>query len=134
MIIHARDAEEDIVKILRQEMKNKSFKALIHCFTGSEDFAKAVLDLGLYISFSGIVTFNNAKILQSTASKIPLDRILIETDSPYLAPQPFRGKSNQPAYVVHIAQKLAELHNVELQEIATYSTNNFFNIFNKAKM
>ena len=134
VIIHARDAEEDIVKILRQEMKNKSFKALIHCFTGSEDFAKAVLDLGLYISFSGIVTFNNAKILQSTASKIPLDRILIETDSPYLAPQPFRGKSNQPAYVVHIAQKLAELHNVELQEIATYSTNNFFNIFNKAKM
>ena len=134
VIIHARDAEEDIVNILSKEMKNKSFTALIHCFTGSEDFAKAVLNLGLYISFSGIVTFNNAKILQSTASRIPLNRILIETDSPYLAPQPFRGKSNQPAYVVHVAQKLAELHNISLEEIATHSTNNFFTIFNKAQI
>ena len=134
VIIHARDAEEDIVNILKLEMIKKSFKAVIHCFTGSQDFAKAVLDLGLYISFSGIVTFNNAKILQSTATKIPLNRILIETDSPYLAPQPFRGKSNQPAYVVHIAKKLAELHNIQLEEIATNSTNNFFTLFNKAKM
>ena len=133
VIIHARDAEEDIVNILKQQMDKKPFPGLIHCFTGSEDFANAVLELGFYISFSGIVTFNNAKNLQEIASKIPLDRILIETDSPYLAPQPFRGKSNQPAYVVHVAEKLANLHNVDIETIASHSTDNFFRIFNKAK-
>lgn len=132
-IIHSRDAEDDTCDILRSEMKNSPFPGLIHCFTASKDFAKKMLDLGLYISIAGIVTFKNAQELQEIVRYIPLDRLLIETDSPYLAPHPMRGKSNEPAFVKYVAEKIAELKGISFQEVANITTNNFISLFTKAK-
>jgi TatD DNase family protein len=128
LIIHARDCFDDIFSILSDY---KRVNGVMHCFTGSLDEAKAAIDLGFYISFSGIVTFKNAKELQETASNIPLDKILIETDSPYLAPMPFRGKINEPSYVRFVAEKLSALHGVTVKEIAEITTNNYYNLFKK---
>jgi TatD DNase family protein len=130
LIIHTRDAREDTVEILRQEGAEQ-VGGVMHCFTESWEMAQACMDLGFYISFSGIVTFKNARELQETAAKVPMERLLIETDSPYLAPVPHRGKRNDPSMVVHVAQKIAELKGISVEQVAEQSTENFFNLFNK---
>lgn len=132
VIIHTRDAEEDTLAILADEMGKGAFPALIHCFTASAEFGEKVLDLGLSISISGIVTFKNAKDLQEVARTIPQDRLLVETDSPFLAPVPHRGKSCEPAYVRDTAAFVAELRGETLEELAQYTTRNFYNLFAKA--
>ena len=108
---------------------NKQVKALIHCFSSGKDLAKAALDLGFYISLSGIVTFKNAKLLQEIVQYLPIDRILVETDSPYLAPGPFRGKQNTPAKVVYVAQKIADLKKISYDFVVESTTNNFLHLF-----
>lgn len=130
VIIHAREADEDIVAILKEYQSQKQFPALIHCFTSNYSFAKKVLDLGLYISFAGIVTFKNAQDIQEVASKIPLDRMLVETDAPYLAPVPKRGKRNEPAYTRYTAEYIANMRNIPFEELARQTTNNFYSLFN----
>lgn len=130
LIIHTRAAREDTIAILRQ---SSPVHGVLHCFTESLEMAKQGLDLGLYISFSGIVTFKNAQELQEVAQYVPLDRILIETDSPYLAPVPYRGKRNDPSKVIHVAEKIAELKGITLEQVARQTTENFFNLFKKAK-
>ncbi len=132
LIVHTRDAEEDTFEILAEEMGKGAYPALIHCFTASRDFAERVLALGLYISISGIVTFKNAKDLQEAARAIPLDRLLIETDSPFLAPVPHRGKPCEPAYVADTARFLAGLRGEPLELLAEATTTNFYRLFSKA--
>lgn len=133
IIVHTRDAEDDTAHIMRDEMEQGAYTGVIHCFTASADFARKALDLGLYISLSGIVTFKNAKDLQDVARTVPDDRLLIETDSPFLAPVPHRGKTCEPAYVASTAQFLAELKNVSIEHLADITTENFYTLFNKAK-
>ena len=132
-IIHTRNAEKDTLNILNRTQKEKPYPALIHCFTASKEFAKKVLDLDLYISISGIITFNKAQDLRDTIKTIPLNRILVETDSPYLAPVPKRGKTNQPAYTKYTTEFLANLLDIPYQELAKITTDNFFKLFSKAK-
>jgi TatD DNase family protein len=133
LIVHTRDAEDDTYAILAEEMGKGAFPALIHCFTGTRAFADQVLALGLYVSISGIVTFKNAKELQETAKAIPLDRLLIETDSPFLAPVPHRGQSCEPAFVADTARFLAALRGEELEALAEATTANFHRLFAKAR-
>jgi len=133
LIIHTRDAEEDTSAILTEEMGKGAFPALIHCFTASAGFAEAVLELGLFISISGIVTFKNAKALQETAATLPLDRLLIETDAPFLAPVPHRGKMGEPAFVADTAAFLAHLRGQDSAEIMRATADNFFRLFTKAQ-
>lgn len=128
LIIHTREAREDTMSILEHEHAEQA-GGIIHCFTEDWDTAKRALDLGFYISLSGIVTFKSAKTLQDVASKLPLDRILIETDSPYLAPVPHRGKTNRPLFVRHVAEFLADLRGDTVENIANISTQNFYNLF-----
>jgi len=128
LIIHSRDAREDTISILREE-NAQQVGGVMHCFTETWEMASAAVDLGFFISFSGIVTFRNAEALRDVAAQVPLDRILIETDSPYLAPVPFRGKSNEPRYVVHVAEKIAELRGLEVAELAQITRNNYFSLF-----
>lgn len=123
LIIHTREADDDTIAILKEGQADKT-GFVLHCFCGNWDFAKQALDLGGYLSFSGIVTFKNAAEIQMAALKVPLDRILIETDSPYLAPVPLRGKRNEPSYVPHVAQFLANLKGLSLEEIAQVTTRN----------
>ena len=130
LIVHTRQAQEDTIEILRQE-NAKDVGGVMHCFTESWEMACQSIDLGFYISFSGIVTFKNAVDLQETAKRIPLDRLLIETDAPYLAPVPHRGKRNDPSMVIHVAEKIATLRGITTEEVAEASTKNFFNLFNK---
>src|SRR3954469_521209 len=132
LIVHTRDAEEDTYQILSEEMGKGAYPALIHCFTASQDFADKVLALGLYVSISGIVTFKNAKELQGVAKTIPLDRLLIETDSPFLAPVPHRGRTCEPAYVADTARFLAELRSEPLEQLAAATSANFRTLFAKA--
>ncbi len=132
LIIHTRSAAADTLRIMREEGAAE-VGGVMHCFTESEEVARHALDLGFYISFSGIVTFKSARELQATAATVPLDRLLIETDSPYLAPVPHRGKSNEPAFVPHVAAKLAELRNVEVDAIGSATTANFYSLFNVLK-
>jgi TatD DNase family protein len=132
IIIHTRDAEDDTATILTQEMEQGTFPGLIHCFTASAEFARAVLDLGLSISLSGIVTFKNARELQDIAREIPDDRLLVETDSPFLAPVPHRGRPCEPAFVRATAAFVAQLRGVEPEELATTTSRNFFHLFGKA--
>ncbi|NCP13218.1 MAG: TatD family hydrolase [Sphingomonadales bacterium] len=134
LIIHTRDAEDDTHAILAEEMGKGSYPALIHCFTASADFAEKVLALGLTISLSGIVTFKNAKALQEVAKSVPEDRLLVETDSPFLAPVPHRGRVCEPAYVVDTAAFIAELRGTDVEQIKMRTTANFFNLFNKARL
>lgn len=129
LIIHTREAKTDTLKILREE-NAEEVGGIIHCFTEDWDFAKAAMDLNFYISFSGIVTFNNTDVIKEVAKKMPANRILIETDSPYLAPIPFRGKPNYPLYVQYVAEQLATLRGVSFEEIAESTTNNFYELFN----
>ncbi len=132
IIVHTRDAEDDTIEILTTEMRNSPYTGVIHCFTASELFARKALDLGLYISVAGIITFKNAIALQEIISKLPLDRLLIETDAPYLAPTPHRGKRNEPAFIKHTAEFLASLHNKSVSEIMNVTTTNAKKIFTKA--
>ena len=132
LIVHTRNAEDDTYAILAEEMGKGAFPALIHCFTASRDFADKVLALGLYVSISGIVTFKNAKELQETAKAIPADRLLIETDSPFLAPVPHRGRPCEPAFVADTAKFLADLRGEPLETLAATTTANFKRLFRKA--
>ena len=132
VIIHTRDAEEDTLAILADEMAKGEFPALIHCFTASEAFGEKVLELGLSISLSGIVTFKNADELRAVAKKVPEDRLLVETDSPFLAPVPHRGKPCEPAFVSDTAGFLAELRGVSAEQLAETTTANFYRLFAKA--
>lgn len=132
VIVHTRDAEEDTHAILAEEMGKGAFPALIHCFTASQDFGRRMIDLGLTISISGIVTFKNARDLQEFAREIPHDRLLVETDSPFLAPVPHRGKTCEPAFVRNTAQFVADLRGETIDQLAATTTRNFFRLFQKA--
>jgi TatD DNase family protein len=132
LIVHSRDAEDDTYDILAEEMGKGAYPALIHCFTASKAFADKVLALGLYVSISGIVTFKNARELQDAAKSIPLDRLLIETDSPFLAPVPHRGRPCEPAFVADTARFLAELRGEPLETLAAATSANFYTLFAKA--
>jgi TatD DNase family protein len=129
LIVHTRAAPEDTLAILREERAGQA-GGVMHCFTESRDFARAALDLGFYISFSGIVTFNNAHALREVAAEVPDDRLLIETDAPYLAPVPFRGRVNEPAYVAKVAERLAAVRGQAPEHIAAVTTDNFYRLFN----
>ena len=133
VIVHTRDARTDTLDILKEE-NAQEFGGVLHCFTEDWNMAKQALDLGFYISISGIVTFRNADELRDVVKKIPMDRLLIETDSPYLAPIPYRGKSNEPKYVVKVAEKIAELKGISVEQLAEQTTNNFFSLFSKAAL
>ena len=130
LIVHSRDAENDTYEILKSEKKNSNLKILIHCFTGSQNFANKLLDLGCYISVSGIITFQNSIELANTVSFIPIENLLVETDSPYLSPHPLRGKSNEPSYIVHTINKLSQIKNISKEDVIAYTTNNFKKLFN----
>lgn len=132
VIIHTRDAEDDTTDIISSMKRKGDFPALIHCFTSSRSFARKMLDMGLYISISGIVTFKNAKELQEAVKFIPLDRMLVETDSPYLAPVPKRGKTNEPSYTKYVVDFISELKGIAAEEVAEQTTQNFFGLFQKA--
>lgn len=131
LVIHAREADDDMARILREEMGQGAFGAVLHCFTGGRALAEAGLELGLSISFSGVVTFKGSGALRAIAREVPLDRMLVETDAPFLAPQPMRGKRNEPAYVVHTARALAELKGVSLDAFGAATSANVLALFSK---
>lgn len=133
IIVHTRDAEDDTAEILAEEMEQGAYSGVIHCFTASEDFAQKALALGLYISISGIVTFKNAKDLQETAAGLPSDRILVETDAPFLAPVPHRGKTGEPAFVADTARYLAGLRGEDYDQLCETTSRNFYQLFTKAR-
>jgi TatD DNase family protein len=132
LVVHTRDAEEETADILTREVGKGGVAGVLHCFTGSAELAQKALDLGFYISISGIVTFKNAMNLQEVAKTIPQDRLLVETDSPFLAPVPHRGQTCEPAFVADTAAYLSELRDEPLDELAAATTSNFFRLFNKA--
>jgi len=132
IIIHSRDADEDMARILKEEGQGQ-LTGVMHCFSSSQALAEAALDLGFYISLSGIVTFKKSDELRDIARNVPLDKILVETDSPYLAPMPNRGKRNEPAFVVDTARKVAEIKEVSEEELAQITTDNFYRLFTKAE-
>jgi TatD DNase family protein len=132
LIIHSRDADDDMAAILEDETaRGGPFRAVLHCFTGGADLARRALALGHYISFSGVITFKKSDALRAIAAEVPLDRILVETDAPFLAPDPYRGKRNEPAFVVHTAHALAKIRGLTDQEIASATTENFFRLYTK---
>lgn len=134
LIVHTRDAEEDTIAIMREEAEGKELTGVMHCFSSGPGLAAQALDFGFYISFSGILTFNKADELRAIAKTVPLERLLVETDAPYLAPVPYRGKDNEPTYVVHTGKFLAELKGISENEMARITTENFFRLFKKAKL
>lgn len=131
LVIHAREADNDMADILEEEMRKGAFQPLLHCFTATLELARRGLAIGAYVSFSGILTYKNAENLREVAREVPMDRLLVETDSPYLAPVPYRGKSNEPAYVVKTLQQLATTKGVEIQAMAQATNDNFFRLFSK---
>ncbi|MFZ4762713.1 MAG: TatD family hydrolase [Alphaproteobacteria bacterium] len=136
VIVHSRDAEEDTIRLLEEAAAGQApypLTGLIHCFSGSKEFAEAAVKLGFYISFSGIVTFPKSSLLREISASLPLERLLVETDSPYLAPVPHRGQTNQPAYVAHSCRILAEARAISMEAMAATTTANFFRLFSKAK-
>ncbi len=133
VIIHTRDAEQQTIKMLEETQAKKPVAGVLHCFTGSSELAKKALDLGLYISISGIVTFKNAYHLREIVAWLPEDRLLIETDAPFLAPVPHRGQPNEPAFLKHTAQFIAGIRGITLEKLAQLTTTNFFTLFKKAK-
>ncbi len=132
LVIHTRSAADDTLRLMREENAGEA-GGVMHCFTESWEVAAGALELGFYISFSGIVTFRNAKDLKEVAKRVPLDRLLIETDSPYLAPVPHRGKTNEPGWVIHVAEELARLRDEPLELIEAATTDNFFRLFSHAQ-
>ena len=133
LIIHTRDADEQMQDMLVKGSEEGAFTPLLHCYTGGPGLAQTALALGGYISFSGIITFKNATDIRTIAADTPMDRIIIETDCPYLAPVPMRGRRNEPAYLVHVAEKLAEVKGVSVEEITQMTTDNFFRLFQRAQ-
>ncbi len=133
LVIHTRDADEDAAQILREEMAKGPFKALLHCYTGGRMLAETGIELGLYVSFSGSLTFPKSDALRELAATVPLNRLLVETDAPFLAPHPHRGKRNEPAFVRHTAKVLADVKGVSEAGIAKATTANFFALFSKAE-
>ncbi|MGF1640272.1 MAG: TatD family hydrolase [Rhodospirillales bacterium] len=133
VVVHTRDAEADTARILAEEHRRGPFGGVLHCFSSSRALGEAAVDLGLYISLSGVVTFKNADPLRETTARLPLDRLLVETDAPYLAPVPKRGKRNEPAYVVHTAAAVARLKGLDAGAFAAATTDNFFRLFAKAR-
>ena len=131
LVIHAREADADMARILTEEMGKGAFPAVLHCFTGGRDLAFTGVELGLFVSFTGILTFKNSGALREIAAALPIDRILVETDAPYLAPGKFRGKRNEPCYVVETAKVLAQTRGVSAEEIARQTSENFFRLFGK---
>lgn len=131
LVIHTRDADEDTARILKEEMAKGPFPAILHCFTGGRDLALKGVELGLYVSFSGILTFKKSDALRAIAAELPADRLLVETDAPFLAPGIHRGKRNEPAFVVETAKVLADARDVTYEEIARQTTENFFRLFSK---
>ena len=131
LVIHSRDADGKMAEVLREETKAGAFPAVLHCFTGGRDLALTGIELCLYVSFSGILTFKNSQALRAIAAELPKDRILIETDAPYLAPSPFRGKRNEPGHVIETAKILAQARGVAFETIAQQTTENFFRLFSK---
>ncbi len=129
LIVHSRNAEIETLEILNKRLKQKNFKVLMHCFTGTKEFAFKLIDLGAYISASGVVTFKKSYDLANTFKELPNDRILVETDSPYLAPVPLRGKPNEPSYIVHTVKFLSKLKNISFDDFSKITTKNFFNLF-----
>jgi TatD DNase family protein len=132
LIIHTREAAADTLRIMREE-EAQDIGGVMHCFTENWEVARAALDLNFHISFSGIVTFRNAEALREVAKQVPQDRLLVETDAPYLAPVPFRGKTNEPAFVKHVVECLATLRATRFEDIAVHTTRNFFGLFRQAK-
>ena len=131
IIVHTRNAEQETLDLLRRRKSKKDFNILIHCFTGSKKFAFNLLDLGAYISASGVVTFKNSIELAKTFKEIPNERILVETDSPYLAPVPLRGKTNEPSYIIHTVDFLSKMKDLSFEEFSSITTKNFFRLFGK---
>ena len=131
LVIHSREADADMARILKEESGKGAFPAVLHCFTGGRELAFAAVELGHYMSFTGILTFKNSQNLRDIAAALPAERVLVETDAPYLAPLPFRGKRNEPSYVVETAKVLAETRGVSPDEIARATTENFFRLFSK---
>ena len=132
--IHTRDADDDTLAILEDEhARNGAFPAILHCYTGGPKLAERAVELGLYVSFTGVVTFKKSEALRDIARDVPLDRLLVETDAPFLAPEPYRGKTNEPSYVVHTAEALAKVKGVTPAELASATTDNFFRLFRKVK-
>ena len=129
LIVHTRSAEEDTYQILKNEKKNKDFKILIHCFTGTKSFAHKLVDLGCYLSASGVVTFKKSKELADTFLSLPNDKILVETDSPYLSPEPLRGRPNEPSNIIHTVKFLSKIKNLDPNDFAKTTTSNFFKLF-----
>ncbi len=132
LVVHTRDSAADTLRVLKEEGAD-AVGGVMHCFTESWDIARLALELGFYLSFSGIVTFKNATIVKDVAQKCPLDRILVETDSPYLAPVPYRGKPNEPAYVRHVAEEIAKLRSISIESVHQATTDNFYTLFKHAK-
>jgi TatD DNase family protein len=131
LVIHTREAEVDTARVLEEEMSKGEFKAVLHCFTSQQWLAEKGVELGLCVSFSGILTYKNAEDLRVTAKALPIDKLLVETDAPFLAPVPYRGKSNEPSYVVKTLQQLALVRGVSADEIAKATSDNFFRLFSK---
>ncbi|MCB1520809.1 MAG: TatD family hydrolase [Hyphomicrobiaceae bacterium] len=131
--IHTRDADEDCKAILEEEHAKGPFPAILHCYTGGMDLAMRAVELGLHVSFTGVVSFKKSEALREIAKAVPLDRLLVETDAPYLAPEPFRGRTNEPAYVVHTAQAIARARGIAFDELASATTENFYRLFQKVK-
>ena len=130
IIVHSRNAENDTYEILKSEKRNLDLNVLVHCFSGTKNFAKKLLDINCYISVSGIITFKNSNELTDTISSIPIKNLLVETDSPYLSPEPNRGKSNEPSYIIHTIKKLSQIKNITDELVMTTTTNNFKKLFN----
>jgi TatD DNase family protein len=133
LVIHSRDADDDMISILKEGMEQGAYPALLHCFSSGRKLAMEALEMGHYVSLSGILTFKRSQEIRDIVADVPLDRLLVETDAPYLAPMPYRGKRNEPAYVAHTAEVLAEVKGVSKEEIARITTKNFFRLFSKAK-
>ena len=133
VIVHTRSADADTIDLLKHELSIGYFKGLIHCFTSSKELANKAVEMGFYISLSGIISFKNAQTIRDALADVPLERLLVETDAPYLAPVPHRGKRNEPSYVVHTNKVLAGLKNISEEECARITTDNFFRLFDKAK-
>jgi TatD DNase family protein len=131
LVIHSREADDDMARILEEESAKGAFPFVLHCFTGGPDLAKRGVALGGYVSFSGVITFKKSEALRAVAADVPADRILVETDAPYLAPEPFRGKRNEPAYVTNTARALGEARKIDFETISKQTTENFFRLFSK---
>lgn len=132
LVVHTREADAEMVRILHDEYDKGAFSGLLHCFSSSQELAERAIEIGFYISFSGILTFKNAETVREVARQVPRERLLVETDAPYLAPVPNRGKRNEPAFVIHTARRLAEIRGEREEEIAAVTTQNFFRLFTKA--